>query len=239
MGLTPFKNHRGLIATLDRANVDTDQIIPKQFLKAIGRTGFGENLFFDWRHLSDGRPNPEFELNAPRFKGASILVTRNNFGCGSSREHAVWAIQQYGFKVVIAPRQKRGDTMVPAFADILRNNATKNGLLTVELEEPEVEEIFQMVGRYKGLEATVNLEEQRITLHLPEEISFHFEVDPSIKDHLIRGLDEIGLTLQHERQIAAFEAQHDPQLFREGPGQTESPRAPGSSSQDSTRKSDR
>ena len=157
-----FKSHRGLLATLDRANVDTDQIIPKQFLKSIARTGFGEALFHDWRYLADGKPNPQFELNQSRFQGASILVARNNFGCGSSREHAVWAIQQYGFKTVIAP----------AFADIFRNNSTKNGLLTVELEEAEVEEIFQMVGRYAGLEATVNLEEQRLTLHLPEEIPF-------------------------------------------------------------------
>ena len=203
MGLMPFKSHHGLIATLDRANVDTDQIIPKQFLKSIARTGFGENLFYDWRTLPDGRPNPEFELNAPQFKGASILVTRNNFGCGSSREHAVWAIVQYGFKAVVAP----------VFADIFRNNATKNGLLTVELDEPEIEEIFRMVGRYKGLEATVNLEEQRVTLHLPEEISFHFEIDPGIKEHLIRGLDEIGLTLHHEEAIRSFESRHNPQQF--------------------------
>ena len=198
-----FKSHRGRIATLDRANVDTDQIIPKQFLKSIARTGFGQSLFYDWRYLPDGRPNPDFELNASRFKGASILVTRHNFGCGSSREHAVWAIQQYGFKTVIAP----------SFADIFRNNSMKNGLLTVELEEAEVEEIFQMVPRYTGLEATVNLEEQRVTLHLPEEISFHFEIDLSVKEHLIRGLDAIGLTLQQEKEIAAFESHHDPQWF--------------------------
>ncbi len=201
--MTPFRSHRGLIATLDRANVDTDQIIPKQFLKSILRTGFGESLFHDWRYLADGRPNPEFELNQPRFKGAGILVARNNFGCGSSREHAVWAIQQYGFKAVIAP----------TFADIFRNNGIKNGLLTVELKEPEIEEIFQMVGRYQGLEATVNLEEQRITLHLPEEISFHFEIDGGIKEHLTRGLDEIGRSLQREKEISAFEARHNFQRF--------------------------
>jgi 3-isopropylmalate/(R)-2-methylmalate dehydratase small subunit len=198
-----FKNHRGLIATLDRANVDTDQIIPKQFLKSIARTGFGESLFFDWRYLPDGRPNPDFELNTPQFKGASILVTRKNFGCGSSREHAVWAIQQYGFKAVVAP----------SFADIFRNNSFKNGLMTVELKEEEVEEIFKNVARYAGLEATGNLEEQRVTLHLPEEISFHFEIDPGVKEHLVRGLDEIGLTLQHEADIAAFESRHNPQRF--------------------------
>ncbi len=202
--LQPLKSHKGLIATLDKANVDTDQIIAKQFLKSIKRTGFGESLFFDWRYLPDGKPNPSFELNDPRFKGASILVTRNNFGCGSSREHAVWAVVQYGFKAVIAP----------SFADIFRNNSMKNGLLTIELEEPEVEEIFQMTGRYKGLEATVNLEEQRITLHTTEEISFHFEIEPSVKDHLVRGLDSIGLTLKQENQIAAFEKNHDTQLYR-------------------------
>jgi len=203
MGMTPFKSHRGIVATLDKTNVDTDQIIPKQFLKSILRTGFGESLFFDWRYLPDGKPNPSFELNAPRFQGAAILVARNNFGCGSSREHAVWAIHQYGFKAVIAP----------SFADIFRNNSGKNGLLTVELKESEVEEIFLMTARYAGLEATVNLEEQRVTLHLPEEISFHFEMDRAVKEHLIRGLDAIGLTLQHDKEIAAFESRHTQQKF--------------------------
>ncbi len=191
-----FTSHRGVIATLDRANVDTDQIIPKQFLKSIARTGFGEHLFHDWR------ADPSFELNASRFKGASILVTRTNFGCGSSREHAVWAIRQHGFTAVIAPR----------FADIFKNNSVKNGLLTVELSEAEVEEIFQMVGRYAGLEATVDLERQRLVLHLPEELAFHFTIDPSVKEHLIRGLDEIGLTLQQDEAIRTFERQHDAQL---------------------------
>jgi 3-isopropylmalate/(R)-2-methylmalate dehydratase small subunit len=200
--MEPFCSHRGLIATLDRANVDTDQIIPKQFLKSIQRTGFGESLFFDWRYLPDGKPDPAFELNAPRFKGASVLVTRNNFGCGSSREHAVWAIQQYGFQAVIAA----------GFADIFRNNSGKNGLLTVELKESEVEDIFRMAGRYSGLEATVDLDEQRVTLHLPEEISFHFEMDAAVKEHLIHGLDAIGLTLKHAEAISAFEAKHDNQL---------------------------
>ena len=199
--MTPFKDHRGRLATLDRANVDTDQIIPKQFLKSIARTGFGKGLFYDWRSRPDGTPNPEFELNAPRFTGASILVTRGNFGCGSSREHAVWAIQQDGFRAVIAP----------SFADIFRNNSVKNGLLAVELQEAEVEEIFQMVGRYAGLEATVDLDEQRVTLHLPEELAFHFTIDPGIKGHLIHGLDAIGLTLKQEAAIADFEARHNPQ----------------------------
>ena len=209
-----FKSHRGLVAMLDRANVDTDQIIPKQFLKSIARTGFGEHLFHDWRYLPDGRPNPDFVLNTERFRGATILVTRNNFGCGSSREHAVWAIQQAGFRTVIAPWQQRGATRVPAFADIFRSNCAKNALLTVELSEPEVEELVQMVDRFPGLEATVSLEHQRVTLHLAEEISFHFEIDGGTKERLIHGLDEIGLTLKHEAAIRAFELRHDPQLTR-------------------------
>ena len=210
--MQPFKGHRGLVATLDRANVDTDQIIPKQFLKSIARTGFGKHLFHDWRYLPDGGANPEFPLNAPRVAGASILVVRNNFGCGSSREHAVWAIQQDGYQAVIAPWQQRGESRVPAFADIFRSNSAKNALLTVELSGPEVEEIFQMVDRYAGLEATVDLDRQRVTLHLAEEISFHFDIDPSTKERLIHGLDDIGLTLKHGEAIRAFEAGHDPQL---------------------------
>lgn len=204
-----FESHRGKLGTLDRANVDTDQIIPKQFLKSIRRTGYGENLFFDWRYLPDGKPNPDFELNQHRFHGASILVTRNNFGCGSSREHAVWAIAQYGFRAILAP--KKGD--IPGFADIFHNNSVKNGLLNIQLTESEIEEIFQMVSRYEGLEATVNLEEQRVTLHLPEEISFHFEIDPAVKEHLIRGLDEVALSLQHANDISSFEKQHLSQIY--------------------------
>jgi 3-isopropylmalate/(R)-2-methylmalate dehydratase small subunit len=212
--MEPFKTFRGLMAALDRANVDTDQIIPKQFLKSIARTGFEESLFFDWRYLPDGKLNPDFPLNEPRFQGASILVVRNNFGCGSSREHAVWAIRQYGFRAVIAPWVERGKARVPAFADIFRNNCSKNSLLTIELAEPEVEEIFLMVDRYPGLEATVNIDEQRVTLHLAEEISFHFDIDPSIKTRLIHGLDDIGLTLKQEEEIRAFEKRHNPQIYR-------------------------
>ncbi len=203
-----FTSHRGILATLDRANVDTDQIIPKQFLKSIKCTGFGKNLFFDWRYLPTGKVNSDFELNRPEFHNASILVTRNNFGCGSSREHAVWALSEYGLRAIIAP--KRG--AMSAFADIFHNNSVKNGLLNVSLKEAEVDSIFQMVARYPGLEATVNLEEQRVTLHLPEELSFHFEIDKSVKDHLIRGLDDIGLSLQLEREISSFEKTHDMQL---------------------------
>lgn len=203
-----FQSHRGKLAPLDRANVDTDQIIPKQFLKSIRRSGYGESLFFDWRYLPDGRPDPSFEFNRPEFANASILVTRNNFGCGSSREHAVWSLVQYGFRAVLAPRHRA----IPAFADIFHNNSVKNGLLNVELDSHEIDQIFDMLSRHPGLEASIDLEEQRVVLHLPEEISFHFDIDPAVKSHLIRGLDEIGLSLQHEADIARFENRHNPQL---------------------------
>ncbi len=210
--MEPFSTHRGIIGTLDRANVDTDQIIPKQFLKSIKRTGFGESLFFDWRYGDDGKPNPEFELNQPHFQGASILVTRNNFGCGSSREHAVWAVAQYGFRAVIAPWQDRNGGTVPGFADIFRNNCVKNGILTIELSEPEVDQIFEFADRFKGLEASINLEEQRVVLHMDEEVGYHFEITPSVKEHLLRGLDDIALTLEYEPNISEFETQHITQL---------------------------
>lgn len=210
-----FKTHRGIVATLNRANVDTDQIIPKQFLKSISRVGFGENLFHDWARQADGKPNPDFELNRPQFAGATILVARNNFGCGSSREHAVWAVIQAGFRTVIAPRRETDDGVIPGFADIFAGNAVKNGLLTIELSEAEVDEIFRMVGRFPGLAATINLEKQRIVVHLDEEEAFHFSIDPGVKAHLMRGLDEIALTLQHEDAIARFEQQHDVQMARD------------------------
>jgi len=209
-----FQTHRGIVATMDRANVDTDQIIPKQFLKSIKRTGFEKALFFDWRYHDDGSPNPDFELHLPHVKGASVLVARNNFGCGSSREHAVWAVMQYGFKAVIAPWVERNGQRINGFADIFRNNATRNGLLTVELAEAEVEEIFQMADRFKGMEATINLDEQRVTLDIEEEISFHFEIDPGVKEHLQRGVDEIGLTLESLGEIETFEKTHDVQMVK-------------------------
>jgi len=212
--MKPFQTFKGLIAPLDRANIDTDAIIPKQFLKSIKRTGFGESLFFDWRYLPDGKPNPEFVLNKPKFQGAEILVARNNFGCGSSREHAVWAIAQYGFRAVIAPRVEQNGTKIPGFADIFRNNCVKNSILTIELSEPEVEEIFQMVARFPGLQATINLDEQRVTLHTAEEISFHFDLDSSAKEHLLHGLDDIGKTLKYETDISEFETKHNPQLTK-------------------------
>ena len=200
-----FTTHQGLVVTLDRANIDTDQIIPKQYLKSIRRTGFEEGLFSDWRRLPDGSPDPAFELNQARFRGASILVTRNNFGCGSSREHAVWAIAQYGIRVVIAPWVVRGGSRVPGFADIFANNAVKNGLLTVQLAESEIQTIFDMVARFPGLQATVDLPEQRVVLNMDEEESFHFAIEPAVKEHLLQGLDDIAITLQNEAAITAFE----------------------------------
>jgi 3-isopropylmalate/(R)-2-methylmalate dehydratase small subunit len=200
-----FTTHNGLVATLDRANIDTDQIIPKQYLKSIRRTGFEEGLFNDWRRLPDGSPDPAFELNQERFRGASILVARNNFGCGSSREHAVWAIVQFGFRVLIAPKVERGGQVIPGFADIFANNSVKNGLLTVQLAEHEVQAIFEMVDRFPGLHATVDLEEQRVTLHMDEEESFHFDILPEVKEHLLKGLDDIALTLEHEAEISRYE----------------------------------
>ncbi len=206
--MEPFSKHRGVVATLDRANVDTDQIIPKQFLKSIKRTGFEAGLFIDWRLLPDGSPDPAFDLNREAFRHASVLVARNNFGCGSSREHAVWAVMQGGFRVVIAPEVQRGGQTVAAFADIFANNAVKNGLLTVALQETEVEILFQQTAASPGLEATVDLEAQRVTLHTVPEQHFAFEIDPSVKEHLLLGLDDIALTLAEEDAISTYEAHH-------------------------------
>ncbi len=207
-----LKIHRGIIAPLDRSNVDTDQIIPKQFLKKIERTGFGEHLFHDWRYKPDGSPNSQFVLNNPRFKKASILLARNNFGCGSSREHAVWAIEQYGLRVIIAPWVAQKDSQTAAFADIFRSNCVKNAVLTVELSEPEVNQIFHMTERFPGLEATADVEAQTITLHLEEEITYRFEIELATKERLIHGLDDISLTLQRVDTIRAFEEHHDTQI---------------------------
>jgi 3-isopropylmalate/(R)-2-methylmalate dehydratase small subunit len=203
-----FTTHTGLVATLDRSNIDTDQIIPKQYLKSIRRTGFDAGLFNDWRRLPDGKPDPAFELNQERFSGASILVARNNFGCGSSREHAVWAITQFGFRVVIAPWVERGGQRIPGFADIFANNSVKNGLLTIQLPEHEVQAIFDWVARFPGLQATVDLEEQRITFHMDEEESFHFDIKADVKEHLLKGLDDIALTLEHADMISQYEISH-------------------------------
>lgn len=192
--MKPFTTHTGIVGTLDRVNVDTDQIIPKQFLKRIERTGFEDALFFDWRFLPDGSPNPEFELNQPRFAGASILVTRANFGCGSSREHAPWALENYGFRVVIAP----------SYADIFFNNCFKNGMLPIKLSEEQVEDLFQRTKASEGYQLTVDLATQTITDNAG--LSLSFDVDAFRKECLLNGLDDIGLTLQHEDKIAAYEA---------------------------------
>jgi 3-isopropylmalate/(R)-2-methylmalate dehydratase small subunit len=192
--MKPFTTHTGLVATLDRVNVDTDQIIPKQFLKRISRSGFEDALFFDWRFRPDGSPNPEFELNQPRYAGASILLTRANFGCGSSREHAPWALNDYGFRAIIAP----------SFADIFFNNCFKNGMLPIRLSEEQVEDLFQRTRAQAGYQLTIDLTGQTISDAAGLKLSF--EVDPFRRDCLLKGLDDIGLTLQYEEQIAAFEA---------------------------------
>jgi len=210
--MKPFKKHTGIIATLDRSNVDTDIIIPKQFLKSIKRTGYGPNAFFDLRYTADGAPNSDFELNHPRFEGRSILVTRNNFGCGSSREHAVWALAQDGYQVIIAPRKERAGEQVNAFADIFKTNATKNGLLVVELSEAEVDVIFERVRANLGLQATVDLVEQTVEIHASTAEVFRFEIEKGDKEQLINGHDDIDLTLKYESDITRFEETHDPYL---------------------------
>lgn len=212
--MQPFVKHRGRLAPLDRANVDTDQIIPKQFLKSIRKTGFGEGLFFDWRYGPDGEPDPGFELNRPRYQGASILLTRNNFGCGSSREHAVWAVLQYGFRAVLAPSRMEGGARIPAFADIFRNNSVKNGLLTVELPESIVEGLFKALAGTEGLDAEIDLEACRITLGDAGRTVIPFEILEETRRVLLGGLDEITQTLGIESDIRAFEAAHDTQMPR-------------------------
>jgi 3-isopropylmalate/(R)-2-methylmalate dehydratase small subunit len=188
-----FKTLTGIVAPLDRVNVDTDQIIPKQFLKRIERTGFEDFLFYDWRYLPDGKPNPEFVLNQERYRGATILITRNNFGCGSSREHAPWALKDYGFRVIIAP----------SFADIFFNNCFKNGILPIVLPESTVEELFKKVLGNEGYRLTVDLESQ--ILADDKGLNISFEIDPFKKRCLLEGLDDIALTLKHEDKISAYE----------------------------------
>jgi len=190
-----FTQHSGIVAPVDRVNVDTDAIIPKQFLKRIERTGFGQFLFYEWRFLEDGvTPNENFEMNKPRYKGASILISRANFGCGSSREHAPWAILDYGFRVVIAP----------SFADIFYNNCFKNGILPIKLSEEQVEELFQRTAKYDGYKLHVDLENKLIRDDYGLEIQF--DLEEHRRQFLLLGLDDIGLTLQHEDKIAAYEA---------------------------------
>ncbi len=212
--MEPFRKHRGIVAWVDRANIDTDAIVPKQFLKATSREGFGQHLFFEWRYLPDGQPNPIFILNRPPYDRASVLLARNNFGCGSSREHAVWAIAQFGFRAVIVPWKAEGAGRIPAFADIFRNNCAKNGLLTVELAADEVDAVFQAAADHPGMEVTVDLEQQAVVVHGPQELRYRFEMDPAVRQMFLSGQDAISKTLEQESAIAAFEARHDVQLAR-------------------------
>jgi 3-isopropylmalate/(R)-2-methylmalate dehydratase small subunit len=195
----------GLVAPLDRANVDTDAIIPKQFLKSIKRSGFGPNLFDEWRYLDHGEPgkdnskrplNPDFVLNQPRYKGAQILLARENFGCGSSREHAPWALEDYGFRAIIAP----------SYADIFFNNCFKNGLLPIRLDAETVDELFKAVAANDGYKLTIDLERQ--TISAPDGKEYTFEVEAFRKHCLLNGLDDIGLTLQHVDEIKSYETKH-------------------------------
>jgi len=211
--MQPFTQLNGLVAPLDRANVDTDAIIPKQFLKSIKRSGFGPNAFDEWRYLDHGEPgmdnskrplNPDFVLNQPRYQGASVLLTRENFGCGSSREHAPWALEDYGFKVVIAS----------SFADIFFNNCFKNGMLPIVLSAEIVEDLFNEVAETEGYQLKVDLAAQTVTT--PSGKSYRFDVDEVRKHNLLNGLDDIGLTMQQQDKIKAFEIKHkqaQPWLF--------------------------
>ncbi|WP_374569572.1 3-isopropylmalate dehydratase small subunit [Ideonella sp.] len=199
-----FTLHKGLVAPMDRANVDTDAIIPKQFLKSIKRTGFGPNLFDEWRYLDQGepgqdpatrKPNPDFVLNQPRYAGASVLLARDNFGCGSSREHAPWALEQYGFRALIAP----------SFADIFFNNCFKNGILPIVLPESQVARLFDEVHAFAGYQLTIDLPRQVVVK--PDGSELPFDVQPFRKYCLVNGFDDIGLTLRHADKIRAFEAE--------------------------------
>ncbi len=202
--MTPFRIHTGLVAPMDRENVDTDAIIPKQFLKSIKRSGFGPNLFDEWRYLDHGepgqdpatrRPNPDFVLNQPRYRGASVLLARKNFGCGSSREHAPWALDQFGFRAIIAP----------SYADIFFNNCFKNGLLPIVLPDAQVARLFDETAAFVGYTLTIDLERQCVVT--PDGTALAFEVEPFRKYCLLGGYDDIGLTLRHADKIKAFEAE--------------------------------
>ena len=185
--------HEGLVAPLDKVDVDTDQIIPKQFLKRVERTGFGDFLFYDWRSTPDGKPNPEFVLNQPRYASATVLVTGRNFGCGSSREHAVWALMQFGFRAIIAP----------SFADIFANNSSKNGLALIKLAPEQVTELLQRATRFENYQVTVDLENCRVTD--THGFTAAFVMDDDIRQRLLKGLDDIAITLQHEAEIRQYE----------------------------------
>ena len=194
--MKPFTVHRGRVAPLDRVNVDTDQIIPKQFLKRIERTGFGQFVFYDWRFSADGKKNADFVLDEPRYQGASILVAGKNFGCGSSREHAVWALADFGFRAVISS----------SFADIFANNSTKNGFLTVRLSDDEAAELMRRSREFKDYELAIDLEQCEV--HDDQGFRATFPIDEFVRHCLLNGLDDIGLTLQHEAEISAYEARH-------------------------------
>jgi 3-isopropylmalate/(R)-2-methylmalate dehydratase small subunit len=196
--MQPFLLHTGLVAPLDRVNVDTDQMVPKQFLKWVTREGYGRVLFYDWRYLEGEVANPEFVLNQPRYQGASILLTRANFGCGSSREHAPWALVEYGFRAILAP----------SYADIFYNNCFKNGLLPVTLPDAQVDELFRRVEKAEGYRLTVDLETQTVTDAAGLKIAFH--IDPFRRACLLKGLDDIGLTLRLEDRIGIYEKEHNP-----------------------------
>jgi 3-isopropylmalate/(R)-2-methylmalate dehydratase small subunit len=197
--MQPFIKHTGLVAPLDRVNVDTDQMVPKQFIKWLTREGYGRILFLDWRYFDDGEtPNPEFVLNAPRYKGASVLVARANFGCGSSREHAPWALLDYGFHAILAP----------SFADIFYNNCFKNGILPVTLPDAQIDEVFRRVAAREGYRLTVDLETQTVTDNAG--LRFEFRVDPFRRECLLNGWDDIGLTLRIAERIADYEKSHHP-----------------------------
>jgi 3-isopropylmalate/(R)-2-methylmalate dehydratase small subunit len=203
--MKPFRRHKGLVAPLDRANVDTDQIIPKQFLKRIERTGYEDFLFFDWRRIQEGpdagSPHPGFMLNQPQFKNAEILVAGKNFGCGSSREHAAWALSDYGFRCVIAS----------SFADIFHSNAGKNGILLITLPEEQVQTLMERAASVPGYQLTVSLEDEK--LHDDHGLSIPFSIDPFRRECLLLGLDDIGLSLKHGGALEKFEQQHDQQFW--------------------------
>jgi 3-isopropylmalate/(R)-2-methylmalate dehydratase small subunit len=203
--MKPFRKHKGLVAPLDRANVDTDQIIPKQFLKRIERTGYEDFLFFDWRRIQEGpeagSPHPDFVLNQPQYKNAEILVAGKNFGCGSSREHAAWALSDYGFRCVIAS----------SFADIFHSNAGKNGILLITLPEEHVQTLMERATSVPGYQLTVSLEDEK--LHDDHGLSIPFSIDPFRRECLLLGLDDIGLSLKHGGALETFEQQHDKQFW--------------------------
>jgi 3-isopropylmalate/(R)-2-methylmalate dehydratase small subunit len=191
-----FTTHSGLVVPLDRVNVDTDQMVPKQFLKALTREGFGRILFYDWRYFSGERPNPDFVLNFPRYQGASVLLTRANFGCGSSREHAPWGVKDYGFRAILAP----------SYADIFYNNCFKNGILPAILTETEVQELFERTENEEGYSLSIDLPQQ--TINDNHGLVFRFEIAPARKEVLLKGLDDIGQTMRHADAIDNYEKSH-------------------------------